>query len=122
MRWLPSLLLLASSVAAAEPPPPQASDAVTPPQGIPSSFLLDRAYPKEALDRRQEGTSFVQLRVSTKGKVEGCSVEQSSGSLSLDEATCAIARKQRFKPARNVKGEPIEGVAPMRMNWRLPRH
>lgn len=120
MRWLPTLLLFASSVAAAEPPAPEASYAVTPPKGIPGTFLSDMDYPKEAVDQRLEGTSFVQLHVNAKGKVEGCSVEQSSGYPSLDDATCAVARKRRFKPARNAKGEPVEGVAPMRMNWRLP--
>lgn len=122
MASLTILLFLASAVAADEPPASNASNAITPPQAIPRSFLIDRAYPQEALDRRQEGTSFVKLRVSAKGKVEGCSVEQSSGSSSLDAATCAIARKLRYKPARNVNGKPIAGAAPMQMNWRLPHH
>ena len=88
MHWLLALALIpAVSASQGQTTPAQTSTAVTPPEGIPETFLTDLDYPKDALRLRQEGLSVVQLRVSTKGRVKACSVQQSSGSPSLDAAT-----------------------------------
>ena len=120
MHWLLALIPAVSAFEG-QTTPAQPGSTVTPPKGIPETFLTDLDYPKDALRLRQEGLSVVQLRISTKGRVKACSVQQSSGSPSLDAATCVLARDRRFKPARDGQGKAVEGDAPMRINWRLPQ-
>ncbi len=77
-------------------------------------------YPAEALRLKQEGQAVLMLHVTAKGRVDTCSVAQSSGSDSLDAASCATARKVRFDPARDAQGHAVEGDARFPMSWHLP--
>jgi protein TonB len=45
-----------------------------------------RSYPKAALDRKIQGSSVVQLSISSNGRIRSARVEPSSGSEVLDEA------------------------------------
>lgn len=121
MDWLDSLLLVVVGTTIAQAAPAEQNKLGSPPRPIVAARgLSDMDYPKEALRLRQEGLSIVTVHVNEKGRVQSCSVQQSSGALSLDDATCTFARSVRFAPARNGEGRAIEGDAPVRMNWRLP--
>ncbi|WP_347093518.1 energy transducer TonB [Sphingomonas parapaucimobilis] len=78
-------------------------------------------YPAEALAKHQEGRTILTIHVTAKGKVDSCSVITSSGSKSLDDATCLFARHVRFDPARDAAGQAVEADMQFPMNWRLPR-
>lgn len=79
------------------------------------------AYPAEALRLRQEGTTILTVHVNPKGKVTTCTVAWSSGSDSLDAASCTFVRRVRFDPARDSTGGIVEGDTQFPMNWRLPK-
>lgn len=98
----------------------QVNDAVTPPRPLASSSLSNMDYPKEALRLRQEGLSVALVHVGTNGMVKSCTIQQSSGSPSLDDATCKLFSSMRFKPGRDAQGKAVEADAPFRMNWHLP--
>ena len=120
MNWLASLLLAALGSTINPVVPADQINVGSPPRPIAPGGLSDMDYPKEALRLRQEGLSIVTAHFDAKGRIRSCSVTQSSGSPSLDNATCTFARSIRFAPARNGEGRAIEGDAPVRMNWRLP--
>jgi protein TonB len=65
-------------------------------------------YPVDAQRKGEEGTVQAKLDVDTHGRVSRCTVIRSSGSASLDGATCRILqRRARFAPARDVKGKAV---------------
>ena len=117
----PLLLAAALSVSPVALPQDDARP-VTPPKPVAGagSFMLDNAYPVDALRERQEGLSVVSLAVNEKGKVTACRVSETSGSTSLDNATCSMGRKMHYAPARDAVGNAVTGEAPFRMNWHLP--
>lgn len=100
--------------------PRPAEAVVTPPSPAITRGLTDMDYPKEALRLKQEGLSVVLAQIGANGKVETCTVQQSSGSPSLDDATCRLFGSIRFKPARDAQGKAIKAEIPLRMNWQLP--
>jgi TonB family protein len=78
-------------------------------------------YPAEALRKGEEGTVQVELVVDTSGRVSGCTTVQTSGSATLDRATCAIlSRRARFNPAHDVNGNAVpDRVRTPPIVWRL---
>jgi TonB family protein len=77
-------------------------------------------YPPEALDRGEQGTVNVRVAVNTSGRVSACTVLQSSGSQTLDRATCKIiAARARFRPAQDTVGKAIESSATQKIVWRI---
>lgn len=98
------------------------NDGGKPPQPIVSgAFMTDADYPADALARKEQGMVAISLTVDARGKVSGCRETQSSGSTSLDEATCALmTRRIRFKPARDASGNRVAGVSDTRFTWRIP--
>jgi protein TonB len=104
----------------APPPPPR----VVPPQraraNLNSYFSTDD-YPAAALRGNEQGTTGFSLTIGPSGRVEACSVTSSSGSSSLDQATCRILRSRaRYTPARDQNGQPTSGHDSGRVTWRLP--
>jgi protein TonB len=79
------------------------------------------AYPPEALRMRQEGTTTLAVHVNSKGKVSTCTIAESSGFSSLDDASCAFVRRVRFDPARSEDGRVVEGDTQFPMKWHLPK-
>jgi protein TonB len=81
----------------------------------------DGDYPADAIRNEQQGTTAVSLTIGTDGRVSGCSVSASSGSSSLDSATCRVIRSRaRFTPAKDQNGNPIQGTFSQRIRWVLP--
>ncbi|WP_221239484.1 energy transducer TonB [Sphingomonas xinjiangensis] len=83
------------------------------------SFMVDDDYPKEALRLKQEGSTQVLLPISKRGSALGCKVLDSSGSPSLDEATCTMLRKLKYNPARDADGRTVSGDFITRLQWKL---
>jgi protein TonB len=78
-------------------------------------------YPNSALSANEQGTTAVQLTIGTDGRVSGCNITSSSGSSSLDNATCNILRRRaRFSPAMDSDGHPTTDTYSQRITWRVP--
>lgn len=77
-------------------------------------------YPKDALEKDEEGRVKAWLLVGTDGRVERCGIDTSSGSAALDAQTCnLLLANARFQPARDRRGRPVRSIFYQRMNWRL---
>ena len=77
-------------------------------------------YPSDAQRNDEQGTVGVSLSISADGRVSGCSVTSSSGSRSLDNATCRILRSRaRFTPAKGSNGQNMPDTYSKRITWRL---
>lgn len=78
-------------------------------------------YPAAAARLGEQGTVQVELAVNESGKVTHCTIIQSSGHPSLDNATCVILqRRARFIPAQDVDGRSVpDRVTTPPITWRL---
>jgi len=78
-------------------------------------------YPIEAQRKGEEGTVQARLDVDARGRVSRCTVIRSSGSVSLDSATCRILeRRARFTPARDVNGKAVvDSYVTPPIRWQL---
>jgi TonB family protein len=86
-----------------------------------ASYVSDADYPVAAIRAGEEGTVGFVLDISPEGSVSDCRVASSSGSASLDEATCRIMRgRPRFAPARDSAGHPAADQLTARIRWVLP--
>lgn len=108
------------------PPPPPTAPFAQQPWSLPQPIDADRwisadDYPSAALRAEAEGTVAVRYTVGTDGRVAACETVQSSGHLSLDQATCLLlATRGRFRPALDFDGRPVAHVLRQRIAWRLP--
>jgi TonB family protein len=86
-----------------------------------ASLFSDDDYPADAVRKREAGTVGFRLQVGVDGLVAGCEIAASSGSASLDSATCRLlTQRARFSPARDRRGEPTTDTVVGRITWRLP--
>lgn len=86
-----------------------------------ASYFSTDDYPAAALRAEEEGTTGFRLLIATNGRVGQCQITASSGSVSLDAATCRIlAARARYTPARDSLGNPTTGTDSGRVTWRLP--
>lgn len=77
-------------------------------------------YPPSARRAREEGTVHFRLNIDERGRATNCSVLASSGSGTLDSATCsAFLFSARFAPARNGLGQSVSATWEYRMRWSL---
>jgi len=102
--------------------PREANDPLGPmPLSNPAAWVTTMDYPVAALRANEQGTTGFTLRVDKEGRVSGCTIKTSSGSPSLDEATCSmVTRRARFRPAADSEGRPKEGDYSNRVRWVLP--
>ena len=81
------------------------------------------AYPEAALRARAQGTSHIAFLVDATGKVSKGGVIESSGKRPehrlLDQSALYSLSKCPFKPARDVNGQPVEGIVEIRYTWRI---
>ena len=104
------------------PPPPPVVQTVPPRSAVGDLQGLFRGddYPQSAIERDEQGSVTVRLTVGTNGRVSGCDVTSSSGSRTLDSATCRILRSRaRFTPARDNRGNPTTDSVTQRIRWVL---
>ena len=91
------------------------------PTGDPGSWVTINDYPREALDKHQEGPVAFSLEIDSTGNVTGCRIAQSSGAPSLDAATCALLfRRAHFDPARDAATGPVAGTFSSKVKWVYP--
>lgn len=91
------------------------------PAGNPGEWVLPGDYPDAARQAGKEGSVRFTLQVDATGAPAGCTVAQSSGDMSLDEATCRlITQRARFTPATDAKGKPVAGSYTNTVRWVLP--
>jgi len=101
------------------PPPAKVVKAQSARGNLQALFSADD-YPQDALRNEETGTVTVNLSIGTNGRVTGCNVTGSSGSNSLDRATCRILQSRaRFTPAKLSNGEPTTDTYTQRITWRL---
>ena len=105
------------------PPPPPPPVRTTPPQsavGDLQGLFRGDDYPQSAIERDEQGSVTVRLTVGTNGRVSNCDVSSSSGSRTLDRATCRILQSRaRFTPARDSNGNPTTDTVTQRIRWVL---
>lgn len=76
-------------------------------------------YPREAMDRHEEGTVKAVFRISPQGRATGCQITQSA-TQALDAATCyVVMRRAKFKPATGEDGTPKESEFSTSVTWKL---
>lgn len=77
-------------------------------------------YPAKALRLEEEGSVSVEFLAAANGRVEDVRVTSSSGSPTLDEATCRlIERRFRYEPARDASGQPVPQRVAQTVRWEL---
>ncbi|HVF83853.1 MAG TPA: energy transducer TonB [Sphingomicrobium sp.] len=102
------------------PPVPRVSQAAKARGSLPGLFSTDD-YPQDAIRNEDQGTTAVRLTIDGSGRVSGCTVTASSGSSSLDNATCRIIRaRARYTPAKDQNGQAIADSDSARIRWVLP--
>jgi protein TonB len=105
------------------PPPPPPPKKVEPAHAKANlaSYFSDDDYPAAAQRAEEHGTTGFRLSVGANGRVSGCSVTSSSGSSSLDSATCRLlTARARFTPARDSSGNATTDTVVGRITWKLP--
>ena len=94
---------------------------VTPPDGSAVSVFRSDDYPNDALRANQQGEVIMRYWVEANGRLSDCKIVKSSGSPSLDSATCAIiTARARFVPARDAKGSPVRSLTSSSIIWAIP--
>jgi TonB family protein len=90
------------------------------PQGSLAGLFSNDDYPSSALNNGEQGAVTASLQIDRSGRVSGCSVVRSSGSTSLDSATCRILSvRARFRPARDERGVPVGDQTATTINWHI---
>lgn len=129
-------VILSLLVSAATPPPPPiiftpSYSATLPPLtgNVPEvrakanlpSYFTTMDYPAAARRAGEQGTVGFTAAVDPTGRVTACAITASSGSPSLDYATCAIiSRRARFTPAQDGAGRAVADRIEARTRWVLP--
>lgn len=84
------------------------------------AWLTVEDYPPSALRRNEQGTARFRVDVTEAGLPENCRIVESSGSPTLDEATCRIVtRRARFTPGVGDDGKPKRSTFESSMKWKL---
>ena len=93
-------------------------------RGVSARFLsggiAPRDYPRRAVERRAQGTTYLRFTVLPDGRVRNCVVTRSSGHRDLDAATCPLLeRNLRYRPARDATGRAIAETIRGQQDWEL---
>lgn len=100
--------------------PPRASKPN--PRGNPGAWFDAGSYPPAAIRAEEEGRTVARVLIGTDGRVRSCGIVTSSGSASLNAATCAIlVNRGSFEPARDAAGVAIRATWQAPVRWVLPR-
>jgi TonB family protein len=93
------------------------------PEGDPGAWFDADSYPPAAIRAEEEGRTVARVLIGTDGRVSSCGIVTSSGSASLDEATCnVLVHRGSFEPARDRAGVAIRSTLEMPARWILPRN
>lgn len=90
------------------------------PSSNPGRWVTLADYPPEALAARAQGSVIFTLNVGNDGMPKGCSIVESSGSASLDNATCQLLMvRARFQPV-GADGYSAKSTYTNSVRWALP--
>lgn len=104
-----------------EVPPIDPTRRSTPLKGDPRTAFNADDYPAAALRAEEQGRTVARLFVDASGTPTACTIVHSSGSRSLDQATCRVAvARVRYEPARDERGVPIPAETMLPVRWALP--
>ncbi|GAA4027319.1 hypothetical protein GCM10022281_02500 [Sphingomonas rosea] len=122
MSWWLALALQATPTAPPPLPPPLFPAVTKAKAGTNlAAYLSEDDYPVDAIRNGEEGTVAFTLEVTPQGRVGGCTIVASSGSATLDEATCRLmTTRPRFAPALDQFGNPTRDSFFGRIRWVLP--
>lgn len=77
-------------------------------------------YPRVSLEKNEQGSVTVKLKIDPSGLVASCRVARSSGHVALDEQTCALFRaRARFEPAKDRNGRAVGADFKQQVSWKL---
>lgn len=83
-------------------------------------YFRSTDYPPDAFDRNRQGDVRFALDIGASGRVTNCRILVSSGTPSLDQATCRIIQSRaRFTPARDAAGNPVPDTIASHIGWWL---
>ncbi|MEZ5734701.1 MAG: energy transducer TonB [Novosphingobium sp.] len=103
------------------PPGPRFTPRAANPSNGPVGWVSTNDYPSRDLREGNQGLVRYSLTIGADGKVEACTVTQSSGFRGLDEATCKhVSRRARFRPATDGNGEKVTGSYAGSVRWVIP--
>ena len=93
-------------------------------QGVRARFIsggIDPPdYPRRAVERRAQGTTYIRFTIMPNGRVRDCVVTRSSGHRELDAVTCPLLeRRLRYHPARDANGQPVAETIRGQQDWEL---
>jgi TonB family protein len=74
-------------------------------------------YPSESFAAEEQGTSVVEVHITTAGTVDNCLVFQSSGFARLDQAACDHIQKVWRWQAPTLNGEPVAVSTRVSVKW-----
>ena len=101
------------------------AEEANPPLVIPSGqmkFIVRNSYPKESLEKREEGNVGFTVDIQPDGKAKNCAITKSSGFKTLDDATCAMLLKRtNYTPDKDDAGKPKESKFSGSVNWTIPK-
>lgn len=102
--------------------PHERDQMMTPPKRVGmADWFTDDDYPADALSKGEHGTTLALYLVGASGTISDCRIISSSGSASLDQATCsALSKRARYVPATGLNGRTMAVHQVHRAVWRLP--
>ena len=113
-------------IAPPAPPQPAPPPAPTGPTqsaiGDPRSLAVSEDdYPPSSLRAEEEGVTKVKVVIGANGRITACEVAESSGHEKLDEKSCKLTTRWRFKPALQ-NGTPVEQPQIRSVRWQINRN
>jgi len=106
---------------AAPPPPPPAKTTAIAPTSLEPIARTHSLPPYPTISQRlgEQGTSQMQVAISTEGSVTDCKIIKSSGSERLDNAACEYVKGHwRWKPPTQ-EGKPVTANTDVSVVWNL---
>lgn len=85
--------------------------------GKPHNCLAE--YPKDSLERGEEGVTQLTFKILTDGTVDAIKVSTSSGSEKLDQAAIQCVSNWHYRPALK-NGQLVETIKTAKVQWVLP--
>lgn len=102
-------------------PATQAEIAVSPKAHTEFRPGVSNIYPRDAFIAGAQGTAYGRIHITADGAVSDCVIVISSGSASLDKASCEQATKAtRFRPALDKNGQLVASDQIFSQRWVIP--
>jgi len=128
MRLITSLLVflpaeaMQDSSPAPPPPPPRYSERVQP-IGDPDTWLTNADFAKAGLILRDGFMLRYQLAIDDTGRVKDCTLLMGGGPERLEKVMCALLKCHgRFRPQKDLAGNPMPSMWHGRKIWAAPAH